>query len=509
MGPATAITWPLWRWADESCDGSVVRVDVTADQPTLSWAAPSLMGAPLPPTGLRGTLTRANPADACAPLRKKLPPHALVIATRGGCNFSAKAEAVRAAGGAALIISQAPDPSDGAICFWVGTGPEANATEVAGLPPTFSTDAATGARLVAAAGKEATLVLPDNLGGPDPGAAILAALAVAGVILGAVAAAQDELGVDGEEALSAEGEGGALLAIEGGATTAPAPDHAAAQSLDSRAALALVAGMACVLVTAWALPTLAGWLLSGGFLIGSCDAAARAAAAALGTGGMLSRSTARAAATTLTAAIALAWLARGPRGVWPLHDLLALALAAVVPRSLRLTSLASAVTLLACAALNDAWWVFIQPALTGGASVMVAVASTTPALVFLAPLFRGGPHAGVGLVGLGDCVIPALAVAAVARWEARHGSARGGGCSPSPLTRWRCTVAAVCGYGVGLCATYAALLAGVGGSAGQPALIYLSPAVTCAAVGAAAVGGELRAQWGGVGVEEEEEGMVV
>ena len=463
--PAQALSWPLWRWADESCDGSVVKLSIPATPPL--FGAPSFLGPPLTPAGLHGRLARADPLDACAALQP-LPEGAIVVTSRGGCAFEAKARAVADAGGA-----------------------NASAAALAALPPTVSTDAATGAGLLAAAdaGAEATLSLPD-LSGPDPGAALLALLALAGVSLGARAAARDEVGSTSEA--EEEEEEGLLVSV--GEHAAPPP------ALDGRAALALVGGMAGVLIVAWALPSLAGWVLSAGFLVGSSDAAWRAVFGCLRR--VLPRPAARACSTAVLTLTAAAWLARGPRGVWPLHDALGLALAASAPRALRLASLSSAVALLACAALNDLWWVFVQPAVTGGPSVMVAVASATPALVFLAPLLKGGPHAGVGLLGLGDVVIPGLAVAAVARWEARAG--RGGGW----FNRWRCSAACVGGYGVGLLLTYAALIAGVGGGAGQPALIYLSPCVGGAAVCAAAAGGELRAQWNGGEGEEVQEGEV-
>ena len=494
--PLHALTWPLWHWADESCDGSVATL--RADQ-ALFYTAPSAFGPPLSPAGLTGTLAAADPLDACGPLAP-VPKASIIVAARGGCSFQSKAAAATAAGGAALVVFQAGGNDGGggqqARCFWVGAPANASAAALAALLPTVSTDAESGRAMLAAQGRHATLALPD-LAGPDPGAAILASLALAGVALGARAAARDELGLgsDGGEGVEEEDEAGLLA----GATP---HHHAPPPTLDGRAALALVAGMAGVLVTAWLLPGLAGWVLSGGFLVGSTDAGARAVGAGLRAVGV-PRPAARAGAAAAAAAAAALWLARGPRGAWPLHDALALALAATVPRALRLGSLAAALTLLAAAAANDVWWVFLQPAVTGGPSLMVAVATTTPALVFLAPLLKGGPHAGAGLLGLGDVVIPGLAVAAVARWEAGRSARRG---SRAFLTRWRCTAAAVAGYGAGLVATYAALLAGVGGGAGQPALIYLSPAVGGAAVCAAAVGGELRAQWGGVGVGEGDDG---
>ena len=216
--------------------------------------------------------------------------------------------------------------------------------------------------------------------------------------------------------------------------------------------------------------------------------------------------------------LAAAWLLRGPRRVWPLHDLLALALVSSIPAGLRLPSLGSCCALLLLAACNDVFFVFVQPLLTHSSSVMVAVATATPALVLLSPLQRGGPSAGFALLGFGDVVVPGACVAFAARWDAlrrleRDGEeARSGGASsssPPPSLPARCRRrfsspllwAPVAGYALGLCLTYLALSRGLGSSAGQPALLYLSPSVllaTAAALLARGGGAELRAAWRGL-----------
>ena len=166
-------------------------------------------------------------------------------------------------------------------------------------------------------------------------------------------------------------------------------------------------------------------------------------------------------------------------------------------RSLRLPSFKIAALLLSLAAANDVFWVFIQPRITRAPSVMVTVASATPSLVLLAPGLRAGPHAPFFMLGFGDVALPGLAVAAAARWDAVR--------AQPPWTAG----AGVGGYVVGLALTFFALLRGVGGGAGQPALLYLCPCVLAAVGAAAGVRGQAAAAWAGLDGGEDEDGGAV
>ena len=142
------------------------------------------------------------------------------------------------------------------------------------------------------------------------------------------------------------------------------------------------------------------------------------------------------------------------------------------------------------ALVYDVWWVFIQPAVFGGESVMVAVATGAGAGAAL-PMLLAFPRASLGtnpgysILGLGDVVLPGLLAAFAARWDA----ARGVG--------WAQGYAVPCcaAYAAGLVATWAALAASLFGGEGQPALLYLVPATLGTVLALAAARGDLRRMW--------------
>ncbi len=125
--------------------------------------------------------------------------------------------------------------------------------------------------------------------------------------------------------------------------------------------------------------------------------------------------------------------------------------------------------LLPMAFLYDVWWVFLQPLVTGGDSVMIVVAQGGGAEQL--PMLLEVPHKALGdvqaysMLGYGDVILPGLLAVFAARLDAVRGLS------------WRCgyLVPVVAGYGVGLLLTYGALAFSIGGSQGQPALLYLVP----------------------------------
>lgn len=443
-----------WPSRDASCDGAVVRLDVS-DGGGAQWGMPSALG-PAVVGGRALRLVLADPPHGCN-ATDGVGPDDAILAVRGACSFADKAGSARRAG--LLVVF-----NTARAC--VAAGGNASAS----LPPTVTVDGATGARLLAAAAVGARVTpTPAPVDGPDAGALLLFALAATAVAAGASLAADDEVKGGDAGALSPRSDAGA---------------RGPPLSLDTPAAAAtFVAAAAGALLVAFLLPTIAYYGLTALFLLASGEAAARAASAAAARLGAPSS-----IGAAIGAALVAVWLALGPRAAWPAHDVLGLALLTALPRALRVPNFAAATALLGLAALNDVWWVFLQPRATGGRSVMVAVATATPALAFLAPLTRGGPHAGFALLGFGDVALPGAAVAFAARWDA----ARSPGAFPVTA------VSAVAGYGVGLIATYAALLAGLGGGAGQPALLYLAPAVVGATAAALATRGHLRAAWAGL-----------
>ena len=457
---AAASAWPT---RDASCDGALVRLEL-GDGGGTEWGMPSALG-PAVERGGALRLVLAEPLHGCNKTTD-VGPNDAVLSVRGACSFTDKAAAAPRAG---LVVVFNPAPS----CVAAGAG-NASAAFLASLPPTVTVDGATGARLLAAAAVGAPVrAAPAPADGPDAGGLIIFGLAMTAVLAGATLAGRDE--VKGGEAAASPRD-------------APGSPRGPPLSLDSPAAAAAFVGAAAgALLLAFCLPTLAYLALTALFLCAAGEAAARGAASAAARLGAPAPTHTGAA---VGAALVAAWLALGPRVAWPAHDLLGLALLVSLPRALRVPNLAAATALVGLAACTDVWWVFLQPRATGGRSVMVAVATSTPALAFLAPLARGGPHAGFALLGFGDIALPGAVVAFAARWDAARAPGR------FPAT----AAAAATGYGAGLVFTYAALLAGVGGGAGQPALLYLAPAVVGATATALAARGQLRAAWAGLDV---------
>ena len=142
-------------------------------------------------------------------------------------------------------------------------------------------------------------------------------------------------------------------------------------------------------------------------------------------------------------------------------------LASVDQRLRALSQVAS--ILLPMAFLYDVWWVFLQPLVTGGDSVMIVVAQGGGAEQL--PMLLEVPHKALGdvqaysMLGYGDIILPGLLAVFAARFDAARD------------LPWRCGyfVPVVAGYGVGLLLTYVALAFSIGGSQGQPALLYLVP----------------------------------
>ena len=225
---------------------------------------------------------------------------------------------------------------------------------------------------------------------------------------------------------------------------------------------------------------------------------------------------ASAAATTIVCVyVAL----RHERWAWILQDALSTCLCFVALRTLRMQSLRSVAILLCAFFVYDIFMVFITPFLLGGAGIMVDVAtagastqydgpdtqechcrlypSDTPVcgpgevmpILMRVPRFQDY-RGGYAMLGLGDIIVPGLALALGARRDAqtiRRTGHRG---------RWTCGyyyyAVALAGYAVGvMCANIAA--AGTG--AAQPALLYLVPTVLLPLLVAAASRHDLKAWW--------------
>jgi len=216
----------------------------------------------------------------------------------------------------------------------------------------------------------------------------------------------------------------------------------------------------------------------------------------------------RAPATDLMAAIVstgvtVSWLVlRNTHWAWIFQDILSVCVMLFILRSIHLPNLHVACILLPTALLYDVWWVFIQPMVTGGHSVMTAVATggfNLPMLLAV-PLWWGlGSNPGLTMLGLGDIVLPGLLVAFSRRWDVSLPSARRaeGEESTTSGRHGMYFATLIVSYAAGLLLTFVALAFDVGGQHGQPALLYLVPCSLGTMVLLGWVRGDLGALWKG------------
>ncbi|KDD74042.1 signal peptide peptidase, partial [Helicosporidium sp. ATCC 50920] len=231
---------------------------------------------------------------------------------------------------------------------------------------------------------------------------------------------------------------------------------------------------------------------------------------------------------TAAACICLTWLLFPYfPGAWALQNLMGGAFIALLLKDVVVPNLRVAAALLGAAAVYDVWWVFLQPRVTGGPSVMVDVAGGGGGEHFpgtlLAPQTSLGDSPAMAVLGFGDVALPGLLVALCARWDGARAFEQGGrsvaaissqsccrrlwdrcGCAPGLWGPRGYALWALCAYGVGLALTYGALFLGVGGQGGQPALLYLAPTTLAAVGGLAWARGEFWGLWSwGSGAQED------
>lgn len=213
------------------------------------------------------------------------------------------------------------------------------------------------------------------------------------------------------------------------------------------------------------------------------------------------------------------FLMRSSAYIWPLQNLLGIALCFLFIDTIHLPSLRVGTILLSVAFVYDVFFVYFSPFLFGS-SVMVDVASgggnarvvyggsellqlsqqyrdqaqptpqqpqheTVPMVLSIPLLFSR--FGGKALLGLGDLIVPGLLVAFCIRYDY---------CMGYPLSRSYFCVASVA-YAVGLLLanTMAILLRRV--VAGQPALMYIVPLLLTSVLGVAKWNGELETMWSG------------
>jgi len=247
---------------------------------------------------------------------------------------------------------------------------------------------------------------------------------------------------------------------------------------------------------------------------------------------------------TLSFVVAIVWLLnRRNSAAWILQDVMGVSLVLVLPQQLRLPNIKVSVLLLLLAFVYDVFWVFLSPLLFGS-SVMVGVArggSTGEPIPMLLRVPRlneqHGMMRGEAMLGLGDMALPALLTAYMCRFDYERRRRRavqrmkcdGESCfaytppadanksyalspalpshsclrCPSFFSSFLYFPLSCIGYGLGLGVTYAALILT---QHGQPALLYIVPAMLIATLPIAAYTSDIKHMWkGGKETEENEE----
>jgi signal peptide peptidase-like protein 2B len=444
-------------------------------------------------------LELAAPVDACGgAVATAAAPGAAALVLRGNCTFFDKLQALQAAGYGAIIL-YANGIDDECVVMSAAANDTSGPldTQVAGVSLTSRAGAALQALLLQQQQQGGVSVTLRQVQQRkfDAAAALLWAMAVATVAGGALWGGADMLhAAHGGFSSGAGGD-----AEGGGSPVAEITPRAAAAFAFASSALLLflyflagdwvalaLALMYCV--AAWQSTTLV--LLS--IMNRVAPPAWRAAALRLPRGGATPALPAAAAAAA--AGLAGAWLAfRGAHWAWALQDALSVSVLLLLLRSVHLPSLRVACILLPAAMAYDVFWVFLQPLVTGGASVMVEVAAggggrpSLPMVLEVPQLGVPGSNPAVEILGLGDVALPGLLVALALRWDLRAGlGLRRGYFLPAAAS-----------YGAGLAVTYAALALSWFGDQGQPALLYLCPAVLGTVGALGRWRGDLPAMWAG------------
>lgn len=150
----------------------------------------------------------------------------------------------------------------------------------------------------------------------------------------------------------------------------------------------------------------------------------------------------------------------------------------------RVSSLRVFTVILGAALVYDAFWVYIQPRLTGSSSVMVGVVEglSLPLFVSFPQWSTVGSAVQFSALGLGDIALPGLCIV-FAGDVSKH---------KKTVSYFLCTMVA---YVVGLLLCFLALAYNVGGQSGQPALVYIAPCILVACLGCAWYRGEFMSLW--------------
>lgn len=201
------------------------------------------------------------------------------------------------------------------------------------------------------------------------------------------------------------------------------------------------------------------------------------------------------AITSIAIVATVVWLIfRKSSWAWVLQDLLGMCFMSFILQTVTLPSLKVASVFLVALFCYDVFMVFITPMfMPRGDSVMVRVATGGDTheilpILLVVPRLLPGPSGGFSMLGYGDVVVPGLLVMLMRRFDV----AMSRGISVLSYTFWM-----IVAYVVGILLTDAALVYEIGGSKGQPALLYLVPCTLGTAGVLAWARGDLPALWCG------------
>lgn len=179
--------------------------------------------------------------------------------------------------------------------------------------------------------------------------------------------------------------------------------------------------------------------------------------------------------------------------IWILNDFLAISIAFLVIKSVKLSSLKVAALLLILAFGYDIFWVFISKPIFGD-SVMAAVATSVdlPIKIEIPHILVQHPLSRCSLIGLGDLALPGFFICFCHKISEQI--FRTSQQERSWNNRNRYYVIAMVGYVVGFSACLAALFIL---QMGQPALLYLVPCLLIPVSIVSAIRGEIKELWEG------------
>eukprot|EP00798_Chlamydomonas_sp_ICE-L_P005127 gene5127-34933_t len=473
--------------SDESCAGPLVQLSVGLSSTTQDGSgSESVFYGVLASFGsfLNETEERApsqvalfKPVDACSPLEGTIPDGSAVLVERGGCTFLDKASHVQAAGGVAMLMYN--NVSGCANMGYDVNDTRAQTVTLAAVSISRH-EAQQILQLLEEAGPGQLEVELDRVNERtlDPGFVLLWLMAVGTVVAGSLWAGHDH----SQRKKGGRSRGGGDSVSQAGGIN---PEESVDITINFAIAFVCIASLVLVLMFFF-LSKAVFYIL----LVFFCIAAAQATTVVLAFFLRLVVSPSLANQTShvpligycptldmisapISIAICVVWVIwRNSDWSWLLQDFLGVSLMLLVLRTLKLNSVKVASVLLSLLFVYDVFWVFLEPLIFGGESVMVVVAKGGSSQEFLPMLLRV-PRlvyrelGGYSMLGYGDVILPGILVAYTRRLDI---DLHLPSCSFGNYFIPTCL-----GYCAGLMLTYCALLFSWFGDQGQPALLYLVP----------------------------------